>query len=39
MRLSDKTSDLNYIEIESKFIAGKEAFDQILVEAANTKKA
>jgi tetraacyldisaccharide 4'-kinase len=38
MRLSDEISDLSYIEIESKFIAGKEAFDQILVEVANTKK-
>ena len=38
MRLSDKISELSYIEIESKFITGKEAFDKILVEVANTKK-
>lgn len=38
MRLSDKISDLSYIEIESKFITSKEVFDEILVEVVNVKK-
>lgn len=39
MRLSDKISDLSYLEIESKLIAKKEDFDQQITLAINSKRA
>lgn len=38
MRLSDKISDLSYLEIESKLIAEKEDFDQQIAIAVNSKR-
>lgn len=39
MRLSDKISDLSYIEITSKFLKEKDRFDTIIKELLTTKKA